>query len=222
MWVCHVGSREWRVTKIWGPTDFKKLMAREITGFDCNQGAASLELALLGVSRTIISRVLAPVSGEMSTYGPVVAVQHVADARLNWVNGAFPSCDSYDIVHILYLSIIRITWFIAGILIVGAKVWCKNYLPRWCHLSSDELTGHGSPLGNCACVESAVAQNNVANSFHEEILPERFKQGFNMHTLYLCTCYKDTSYKPGDIEGDILTVHCTHIARLVDPTLALC
>ena len=38
--VCHTGSREWRVTKIWGPRCKRDqlifaLTARKITGFDC-------------------------------------------------------------------------------------------------------------------------------------------------------------------------------------------
>ena len=36
-----------------------------------------------------------------------------------------------------------------------------------------------------ARVGITVDQNNAANSFHEEILPERFKQGSNVYTLHL-------------------------------------
>ena len=44
-------------------------------------------------------------------------------------------------------------------------------------------------------VGSAVARNNTANSSHEEIPLERFKQGLNVHTHTL----EDTGYKPGNI-----------------------
>ena len=94
----------------------------------------------------------------------------------------------------------RITWFITNIHLVGVKVLCRDHPPA--DVNKAQMNWWWRYASSLRMSADAVTQIE-----QQKFLPLHFTwevlASLNVHTLYLRTYQKDTSYKPGNFVDSI-------------------